>query len=276
MAGLQSWHRHTQLVRLNDNGHTCAPSDDTSYSTSPGADESKLRPRHRRSLATFASSYLGTHHRLVSPSNGSEWPSIDWSKLSIDDIDDKEGDYKRDTEIMCTTILQQVLVNPSTDLPAQYNTFLLHLIEAYHQSKVDVQDLQMKLAEQTKSDKTKVDGFHGDISSWPREKTRMPEQTKSDKTEVDGSYGEVSSWPREKTRMSEGSESPENASSSTLPSTRSTRVQQYNHTIQIPLPSIDRGQKGQKQGHADEFKSKSLKASHLRHADLKQHRSVIN
>ena len=243
MAGLQSWRRHTQLARPIDNGHTyhsqindVAASDDTSYSTSPGADEGKLRPRRRRSLATFTSSYLGTHHRLVSPSSGSDWPTIDWSKLSIDN---KEDDYMRDTETMCTAITQQVLANPSTDLPAQYSTFLLLLIEAYHQSKVDVQDLQMKLAEQTNSDKTKVNGVHGKISSWPREKT-------------------------------------ENANSSTLPSTRSTIVQQYNPAIQIPLPSKDKEQKGQNQGHADKTKSKSLKASHLSHADINQHRSVIN
>lgn len=182
MAGLQSWRRHTQPALPADNIYIChgrinnvALSDDTSYSISPGADESKLRPRRRRSLATFTS-YLGTHHRTVSHSSGSEWPSIDWSKLSIND---KGGDYKRDIEIMCTTITQQVLTNPSTDLPAQYNTFLLHLIEAYHQSKVDVQNLQIKLAEQTKSNEDTVDVIHGEISSWPLEKTHMPESHES-------------------------------------------------------------------------------------------------
>lgn len=245
MAGLQSWRRHTQLARPIDNGHIyhsqindVAPSDDTSYSTSPGADESKLRPRRRRSLATFASSYLGTHHRLVSPSSGSKWPSIDWLKVGVDD---KEGDYKWDTEVICTTLTQQVLAYPSTDLPAQYNTFLLHLIEAYHQSKVDVQDLQVKLDEQTKCEKTKVNRSHGETSSWLREKT-------------------------------------EKADSSTLPSIRSPIVQQYNPAIQIqiPLSGIDEERMGQNQGHADKIKSKSLKASHLRHADLSQHLSVIN
>ena len=38
---------------------------------------------------------------------------------------------KPDTELMCTTITQQLLANPSADLLEQYNTFLLHLIEIY-------------------------------------------------------------------------------------------------------------------------------------------------
>lgn len=257
MAGLQSWRRHTQLARPADNAHIYhghindgAPSDDTSYSTSPGADESKLRPRRRRSLATFAS-YLGTHHRTISPSSGSEWPSIDWSKLSITD---KDGDYKWDIEIMCTTITQQVLANPSTDLPAQYNTFLLHLIEAYHQSKVDVRDLQMKLAEQTKSNKNTEDGIHGETSSWPLEKTQMPESH----------------------------EGPEYANPNTLHSTRSakgvtsTRVRRCNSTLQMPSSSIDKGKRGKKQEQTDKIKSKSVKPSHQRHTDLKQYGIVIN
>ena len=257
MAGLQSWRRQTQLSRPTDNAHIyhgrtndVAPAHNTSYSTSPGADESKLRPRPRRSLATFTF-YLATHHRMVSPSSGSEWPSIDWSKLSIND---KDGVYKRDVELMCTTITPQVLANPSTDLPAQYNTFLLQLIEAYHQSKVDVQDLQMKLAEQTECNKTTVDAFEGGISSWPLEKTQMPESL----------------------------ETSENANSNTLHSTRcvkeviATRILKHNSAIQMPSSSIDIVNKGKKQGQADTIKSKSVKASHRRHADLKQHRSVIN
>ena len=183
-------------------------------------------------------SYLGTHHRTVSPSSGSERPSIDWSKLSITD---KDGDYKRDIQSMCTTITQHVLANPSTDVPAQYNSFLLHLIEAHHQSKVDVRDLQTKLAEQTKSNKTTEDVICGEISSWPLEKTQMPESH----------------------------ESSENAKSSTLHSTRSakvvtsTRVRRYNSTLQM-------------HEQADKIKSKSVKASHQRQADLKQYGIVIN
>lgn len=171
MADLESWRRHTQLARPIDNTHIyhgqtddLAPSDNTSYSTSLGVDESKLRPRPRRSLASFAS-YLATHNRTVSPRSRPEWPSIDWSNLSS--LNETDGVYKPDIELMCTTITQQVLANPSADLPAQYNTFVLHMIEGYYQSNADVQELQMRLSEQTECNQTTIDELHRAISSWP-------------------------------------------------------------------------------------------------------------
>ena len=50
---------------------------------------------------------------------------------------------------MCTSITKQVLASPSSDLPAQYNTFLLHVIDAYHQLKADLQELRPELIEET-------------------------------------------------------------------------------------------------------------------------------
>ena len=147
-----------------------ASSDDNSYSVSPGANENKLRPRPRKSLASFAS-YLGAHHRTISHTSRPEWPSIDWSNMNI--LNDKDGVYKPDTELMCTTITGKLLANPSADLPAQYNTFLLHLLEVYHQSKAEVQDLQSELAEKNDCSQSNVSKMHEEGWHRPLEKVDM-------------------------------------------------------------------------------------------------------
>ena len=175
MANLQSWRLHKQPARPTDTANIRSthiydmdPSDATSSFTSPGADESKLPTRPRRGLQASFANYLGTHHRTASPSIR---PEFEWANLNS--TNGKDGVYRPDTELMCTTITQRVLANPSEDLPAQYNTFLLHMIEAYHQSQVDVQELQMKLAEKTDWSKTTVGEFHRAISLRSLENARM-------------------------------------------------------------------------------------------------------
>ena len=143
-----------------------ASSDDNPYSVSLGADENKLRPRPRKSLALIAS-YLGAHHRTISHSTRPEWPSIDWSNANI--LNDKDGVYKPDTELICTTITQKLLANPSADLPAQYNTFLLHLIEAYHQSKAEVQNLQTNMVEKNGCSQSNVGNMYAETRPRPLE-----------------------------------------------------------------------------------------------------------
>lgn len=251
MADLQPWRRHTH--RPPDNAHIhlgqideFALSDDTLDSTLPGADDNKLRPQPRRSLASFAS-YLGAHHRTIPPSSRPEWSSIDWS--NINSFSDKDGVYKPDTELMCTPITQQVLANPSADLPAQYNTFVLHLIEAYHQSKADVQELQMKLAKETECNQTTRDEFHGAISSGSLEKAHMLQSLEN---------------PNPNTLQSMG------AGNNVI----AARLRKHN--FKTPKSSIDYENSGQRQKQVTKIRSKSFRASGRRYADPRQHRSVIN
>ena len=239
MADLQSWRCDKQLARPIGNtnifdGHIddVAPSGNTSCSTSPGAHENKLRPQPRRSLASFAS-HLGAHNRTGSPSSRTEWPSIDWFNLTS--LNDKDGVYKPDTDLMCTTVMQQVLANPSGDLPAQYNTFLLHLIEAYHQSKAAVRELQMKLAEETQSNQTTLDESHGPTSSWPLKQAHLLQDL-------------------------------ENAGSNTLHSTGpmkkpfAVRVRKHSPAVQTPKSNIAYNSSGQKHRQAGQSRRKSDKA----------------
>ena len=255
MADLQSWLCHKQLARPignTNNFHShiddVAPSDDTLFSTSPGADESKLRPQPRTSLASFAS-YLGAHNRTGSPSSRTEWPSIDWFNLTS--LNEKDGVYKPDTDFMCTTVMQQVLANPSGDLPAQYNTFLLHLIESYHQSKATVRELQIKLAEETQCNQTTLDKSHGPISSWPLEQAYIPQNLEKEESNTSNSTGPMK---KEIAR----------------------RVRKHSPAVQTPKSNIAYNSSGPKHRQAGKSRSKSVNANWWRYADLGQHRSIIN
>ena len=138
MTDIQTWRRNTHLSasRIADiAGYGSSPEDISSFTAPNGY--ARRRPRPRKSLASFAS-YLGTN-RTPSGSK-SEWPSIDWSNINAED-----HVYRPDPDSMCTTLQQHVLNNPSTDLPAQYNSFVLHILESYHRSKHDKKELERKL-----------------------------------------------------------------------------------------------------------------------------------
>ena len=134
---------------------------------------------------------------------------------------------------MCTTITQQVLANPSNDLPAQYNTFLLHLIEAYHQSKADVQVLQVKLAKESQLNQSIAHDFHGAISSWPLEKTHMLRSLENERPDIVHPVKEVIS----------------------------SRLRKHHSTFKTPKPSIDYERGDQTQRQAEKTRSESVKAS---------------
>ena len=234
MADFQSCRRHTQLAQPMENSHNnhvqiddVAPPDDNVLSASPGADESKLRPRTRRSLASFASC-LGTHHRTTSQGSRSEWPSIDWSNLNV--LNDKDGVYEPDTELMCSTVTQKLLADPSAGLSAQYNTFLLHLIEDYYLSKAAVQDLQKRLAEKNKFDQSIVDGVHGEISSQKAGMSPSLEIVNSNTLQLAGSVKELIA----------------------------TNLQKHDSTVQTPKPSSNGENNGQKHKQGNSVKGWSV------------------
>ena len=77
--------------------------------------------RHRPKIRL--PSYLSTH-RALPAFERPDLPFFDWSSLN-----GKDEVYNPNTEHMCNTILKQILSDPSTPLPAQYNTFLLHILE---------------------------------------------------------------------------------------------------------------------------------------------------
>ena len=158
MTDIQTWRRNTHLSapRIAELAGYGSSPEDISSSTPPN-EYARRRPRPRKSLASLAS-YLGTHR---TPSGSKpEWPSIDWSNINAED-----HVYRPNPDAMCTTLQQHVLNNPSTDLPAQYNSFVLHILESYYRLKDEKKDLGRKLQEEKESRQTDAHEFNLMIQS---------------------------------------------------------------------------------------------------------------
>ena len=158
MTDIQTWRRNTHLSasRIADLAGYGSSPEDISLSTSPN-EHTRPRLRPRKSLASFAS-YLGANR--TASGDKSEWPSIDWSH-----IDANDHVYRPEPDSMCTTLQQHVLNNPSIGLPAQYNTFVLHVLESYHKLKDDKKDLERKLQVEEERHRTDVDELNLTIQS---------------------------------------------------------------------------------------------------------------
>ena len=158
MADIQTWRRNTHLSasRIADLAGYGSSPEDISLSTSPH-EYTRLRLRPRRSLASFAS-YLGANR--IASGDKSEWPSIDWSHINAND-----HVYRPEPDSMCATLQQHVLNNPSTVLPAQYNSFVLHILESYDRLKHDKKELERKLQAEEERHRTDVDELNLTIQS---------------------------------------------------------------------------------------------------------------
>ena len=158
MTDIQTWRRNTHLSapRIAELAGYGSSPEDMSSSTPPN-EYARRRPRPRKSLASLAS-YLGTHR---TPSGSKpEWPFIDWSNINAED-----HIYRPKPDSMCTTLQQHVLNNPSTDLPAQYNSFVLHILESYYRLKDEKKELARKLQEEEERRQTDAYEFNLMIQS---------------------------------------------------------------------------------------------------------------
>ncbi|KAL2048447.1 hypothetical protein N7G274_000359 [Stereocaulon virgatum] len=160
MTDVQSWRRHTQLAKIRSTeSHACGSPPDDNYSSSTSPTDT-TKPRPRRSLASFAL-YLSTH-RVTPSSSQPEWPSIDWSTLN-----EKDNVYRPDPDHMCTTLRRHLLANPSDDLPAQYNSFVLHVIEDYQRVKSEKNDLGRNLQVEQQCHQNDVNEFQ-QVVTWSK------------------------------------------------------------------------------------------------------------
>lgn len=158
MTDIHTWRRSTHLSvsRIADLGYGSSP-EDIPLSTSPN-EHAQPRLRPRRSLASFAS-YLGANR--TASGDKSEWPSIDWLHINADD-----HIYRPEPDFMCTTLQQHVLNNPSTGLPAQYNSFMLHILESYYRLKDDKEELERRLQAEEARHRIDVDELKLKIQSF--------------------------------------------------------------------------------------------------------------
>ena len=173
MADIQTWRVNLQHVNLwpADTPREHTPTRDLacpkipSLSTSLGAERSKNRLGRKRNFASFASCISA--HRSGFLTNTLEMPPVDWSN-----VNGKDEVYRPDSEKMCGTLLDQILQNPFEEVPSNYNTFILHVLEAHRQLQVDKNDLQSELEAERECHSSDVDEFHRIIKSlseggWP-------------------------------------------------------------------------------------------------------------
>ena len=193
MTDIQTWRRNTHLSasRIADIAGYGSSPEDIPFSTPPN-EYARRRPRPRKSLASFAS-YLGTY-RTPSGSK-SEWPSIDWSNINAED-----HVYRPDPDSMCTTLRQHVLNNPSTDLPAQYNSLVLHILESYYRLKDDKKELERKLQAEEESQQTDAHEFN--LMTRSLFTTGEPSIAMTAELRCPGPTGDMLASSSEKTRKS--------------------------------------------------------------------------
>jgi hypothetical protein len=67
---------------------------------------------------------------------------------------------------MCTTLRQHLLANPSDDLPAQLNSFVLHVIEDYQRVKSEKNDLERNLQAEKRCHQNDVNEFQQVALTW--------------------------------------------------------------------------------------------------------------
>ncbi|MCJ1382781.1 hypothetical protein MMC17_005894 [Xylographa soralifera] len=142
MTEIQQWRRLVQQRRsrtdLNNQAtdiekiETASVTSTTSFQA---RSEAETRPHPKSRLA----SYLSTH-RTQASTDKLEDPAFNWAPPK-----DRDRVYDPDLEAMCNTLRGRVLKFPSKDLPAPYNSFVLHLVEGYQNLLLERNALQLAL-----------------------------------------------------------------------------------------------------------------------------------
>ncbi len=101
---------------------------------------------------------------------------------------------------MCTTLQQHVLNNPSIDLPAQYNSFVLHILESYYRLKDDKKELERKL--QAEEERRQTDAHEFNLMIQSLLTTSEPSIAMTAELRFPDPTGDVLASSSEKTRKS--------------------------------------------------------------------------
>lgn len=118
----------------------------------------RLRPKSR------LASYLDTHRSSSSP----EKP--DGAVFGASSTNDKDEVYHPDPLQMSYTIQKRLLAFPAEGLPAQHNSLLMHLIEAFRDLSITRTELLEQLDEEKKSRAADFHQFQYNEQSWLEER----------------------------------------------------------------------------------------------------------
>lgn len=125
--------------------------------------DSKDRPRPKGRLA----SYISTHLANTS-SDRPEFPTIQSQEISFPNEKDKV--YDPDIDLMCNSIKKRMLTHPGKDLPAQYNSFLVHILEAHNELSTENQMLHSQLTASQKTRQAGEEKYRLSYAAWDQER----------------------------------------------------------------------------------------------------------
>ena len=118
----------------------------------------RLQPRSR------LASYLGTHRSFSSPGKP------DGAVFNASSTNDKDEVYDPDPLQMSYTIQKRLLAFPAEGLPAQHNSLLMHLVEAFRDLSINRMELLEKLDEEKKGREADLHHFQCNEKSWLEER----------------------------------------------------------------------------------------------------------
>ncbi|MCJ1251863.1 hypothetical protein MMC30_009101 [Trapelia coarctata] len=189
MAEIQHWRRRIQHRR----SHPSVKGQDqdldkaeittsASILSNQALSEADGRSRPMSRLASFL-----TVHSVPGSIDKPEPPAFDWALPK-----DKDKVYKPDIEAMCNTLRSRVLRYPVDDIPAQYNSFVLHLLEEYQQLLDEKNSLQKALDAEIEDHEAEASKFRSMNAAWEVERKRLGSQAPSKwKQESNNGLGEA-------------------------------------------------------------------------------------
>ena len=117
----------------------------------------RLRPKSR------LASYLGTHRSLSVPGKP------DGAMFSASSANEKDDVYDPDPLQMSYTIQKRLLAFPAEELPAQHNSLLMHVIEAFRDLMVERLELLENLDKEKKNHEADRQRFQRNEILWLEE-----------------------------------------------------------------------------------------------------------
>ncbi|KAL9123200.1 MAG: hypothetical protein Q9187_000249 [Circinaria calcarea] len=125
--------------------------------------DTKDRPRPKSRLASYISIHLAN-----TSSDRPEIPPI--QPQEIPSPKEKDKVYNPDIDLMCSSIKKRMLAHPGKDLPAQYNSFLVHILEAHDQLSTENRTLRRQLTASEKTSQVSEEKYQLSCAAWDQER----------------------------------------------------------------------------------------------------------
>ena len=125
-----------------------------------------------RPMSRLAS--LLTVHSVPGSIDKPDPPAFDWALPNH-----RDKVYEPNIEAMCNTLRSRVLRYPVDDIPAQYNSFVLHLLEEYQRLLDEKNGLQKILNAEIADHEADTSKYHSMNAAWEVERKRLETQAPS-------------------------------------------------------------------------------------------------